>query len=211
MSISTGCIKVLRLSKGLGAEAVHINLVASVPHTGTNTLVSILDGQKIELGVFMKYRSLLRREVHPGNIERGLVDKNIVWGHISPETIKFIQVLALSSDLYVPIRDPLAGLCSSCNRDEKNFPNIVYDRLISWGLLFNYIYKNKELSPIFVKIEDQAIQKHSGGDYPLKSAYLSGDKKKFENLPGWHMLKSMESEMRPMFEEFGYKNLMWWS
>ncbi len=54
---------------------------------------------------------------------------------------------------------------------------------------------------------------NSGGDYGLKRSYVEGDKK-----PIWAKLaapigimQSYEDKVRPMLENIGYRDLLWWS
>ena len=54
---------------------------------------------------------------------------------------------------------------------------------------------------------------NSRGMYPLKEAYLAGDKKKIRDaMPeAYYFLEQSEDALRPMLEREGYRELMWWS
>lgn len=59
------------------------------------------------------------------------------------------------------------------------------------------------------------IENNSMGDYPLKTAYQDGDVDALEDGVLWgdglHELKIRESSLRPVLEELGYSDLLWWS
>ncbi len=57
------------------------------------------------------------------------------------------------------------------------------------------------------------IDNRSGELYPLKVAYLNGDIDKLKSgMPaqGFDALASKEQILRPMLEDLGYQNLLWW-
>ena len=188
---------------------MHIKLIASVPHTGTQTLVSLSEGTVLEIGVLFKSKTMLAREVSPGAFERGLCfTGNVLWGHFIPQHMKFIQVLAIQSEFYIPLRDPLASLCTTIHNDQSHGPI----HLESWRLLAECIYPVQALyNPTFIPMTDDLPVVNSKGDYYLKQAYEAQDKAVLGRLPEWTELCHMEPLLRPMLEEYGYKDLLWWS
>lgn len=55
---------------------------------------------------------------------------------------------------------------------------------------------------------------NTAGEYPLKMAYMRGDKVSLmEGIDqgGFDLLRSRERVLRPFLEQFGYRDLLWWS
>ena len=184
---------------------MHIDLIVSVPHTGTNTVLKQAEGAVITLDTLFKSKILQRRDLG-GSWESGLIDgQNVVWGHFTQNHIQFIQALALGATVYVPLRDPLAVILSCDNRGQDLDANLE-----AWELFATQFYPLKLAETNYVPVDLMDIEaENSKGNYPLKIAYRERFMRTLS--PYIKKLQPFESLLRPILERFGYKQLMWWS
>ena len=184
---------------------MHIDLIVSVPHTGTNTVLKQAEGAVITLDTLFKSRSLQRRSLGK-SWEAGLIEgNNVVWGHFTQNHIQFIQALSLSADVFVPLRDPLASVLSCVNRGQAVGPHIE-----AWEIFAERFYPLKLVKTNYVPVDLMGIAaENSKGEYPLKVAYKEEDLDAL--FPYISRLQPLEYLLRPILEQFGYNQLMWWS
>lgn len=191
-------------------------LVASVPHTGTNTMLCVLEREYphvVHLPSIMKGKYPL---FDPTSGRPGLHPEipNLVWGHFNEENMPYLHHFSHYFPIFVPLRDPLASLISRWQR------KVPIDHLVNtihaWGYLaiFADTHKNIQFYPIedFTAARGAKVM-NTIGDYDLKWRVIKRDYAYIRSvLPKdiINALENLEGRLRPLLESHGYRDLLWW-
>lgn len=166
---------------------------------------------------------------------------NLVWTHIQHQTLDAIRAFHHHVPTIIPLRDPLLSLITAKKRREDAHhvwivENWLMLRVFIWPYGDAAYYPvdleskkpyNERRQNLHKIIEycglpaDNYVDEYahrfqpanSRGEYELKTMYKDGDfaqlrlhlKKEIEHL------QANEDVLRPMLEEIGYKDLLWWS
>lgn len=166
---------------------------------------------------------------------------NLVWSHIEHYTLDALRAYCFHVPTVIPVRDPLLSIVTrKKRRPEAHHVWMVENWLILRTFIWPYEtaayypvdlenqkpYAERRKSLLQIaehcglepeNYMDEYAQKfapaNTRGEYELKTMYKEGD---FEQLklhlkPEIQQLQANEGVLRPMLEEIGYENLMWWS
>lgn len=249
---------------------VELITVATVPYTGTHSIMSVIDS-----GGYAHYcNALLKSKTYRERRDKGEEDQeklisvetdtsthillqelafrwpeikekvgdilhhplfkpdksNVVHGHMTRDTSDVIRELSEYTRIIMTVRDPLITLISCRERDLKkeNRQNKTDEDGSTWMSQqidsWKWFVELADICPLYVPVDLPCTISYKGYDlgnldirgsygvYPLKQAYYN---RRLEDiitsLNGYYDdLLEMSPQLRPILEDIGYRNLMWW-
>ena len=216
---------------------MHLALLATVPHTGTNWLLEFLRPHfehVVQTTELVKTESY-QRDASGVVLGLSMRGHDLVWGHVREREKQLMFALAAAGvPVIVPVRDPLLALCSTRNHfpagdgDSWFFEAWkLWAAMDDWGPTYVPIDRmdGSDLDEVLValhasddveSIEAQLVSPpvNSQGDYPLRIHYDARNKHALRGALGaplWERLLTMEPLLRPILERLGYRDLLWWT